>query len=158
MLTIEQRIGKLEDDAAIRALVASFADAESRNDQALVRELWENDGVFAIDKPMENRAEGIEKISELLSGIRGSKEFFVQFIHSGLIDINGTSARGRWLVREVAKGQGQYYNNFAFFDDTYEKHGGKWLFRKRSYHYAYLDLTSFTGDAIPLPASLDVPL
>jgi len=51
MLTIEQRLEHLEDEAAIRDLVARFADAATRGDYETVRSLFKPDAVFTIGEP-----------------------------------------------------------------------------------------------------------
>jgi len=51
MLTIEQRLQHLEDEAAIRDLAARFADAATRGDHVTIRSLFMPDGIFTIGEP-----------------------------------------------------------------------------------------------------------
>ena len=51
MLTIEQRLQQLEDEAAIRDLAARFADAATRADYETIRSLFTPDAVFTIGEP-----------------------------------------------------------------------------------------------------------
>ena len=51
MLTIEQRLQHLEDEAAIRDLAARFADAATRADYETIRSLFTPDAVFTIGEP-----------------------------------------------------------------------------------------------------------
>lgn len=154
MSSLEDRIQRLEDEKAVRDLVARFADSETRGDQDDVRKMWHPDGVLTINEPFTRTGKGVDAIREFLSYLRGSKDFFVQFIHTGVVAIDGDRASARWLVREVAKGGETFYHNYGFFTDTLEKHDGQWLFRERSYHYIYLDLKPFAGDAVKLPQGL----
>lgn len=154
MKSMEERIQRLEDEAAIRNLAARFADAATRNDLEGNRQLWKQDGVFTISAPVAGTANGVDKIIEFIHGLRDNKDFFVQFIHSGVLEIDGDHAHARWLVREVAKGSGQFYSNFALFLDEMERIDGQWLFASRTYQYVYLDFSAFSGDAIALPAEL----
>lgn len=154
-ITLEQRVQRLEDEAAIRDLAARFADAETRGDQETVRSLFRPDAVFRIGAPNAVTCEGVDAIVAFLEGLRGGKEFFVQFVHSGLIQIDGDTASARWLVREIALVPGKtYYNNFGFFIDEIERVEGQWRFRSRSYRYLYLDTDPFSGGAVAFDAEI----
>lgn len=156
MPTIEQRLQHLEDEAAIRDLAARFADAASRGDHRTISNLFKRDAVFTIGEPNKVTVSGADEIAALIDKLRSGKEFFVQFVHSGLIHLDGNTASARWLIREVALGAGKsgsgksYYNNFGFFIDELEKVSGKWLFKTRHYPYVYLDTDPFTGNAVDL--------
>ena len=97
----------------------------------------------------------------LLHKLRDGKDFFVQFVHSGLVKLDGDTASARWLVREVGLGPAKsgagksYYNNFGFLIDELEKTDGKWLFKTRTYPYLYLDTDPFTGKAVALKADIN---
>lgn len=154
MLTTEPRLQRLEDEVAIRELASRFADAGTRNDIQAIKTLFCPDVVFSIGKPNAVEARGPEGIGELIQKLESGKDFFVQFVHSGLVKIDGSRASARWLIREIALGSEpggdgkSYYNNFGFFHDELEKTEGKWLFKSRTYQYIYLDTDSFTGKAI----------
>ena len=154
MATLEERVERIEDEAAIRDLIARFADGETRNDQEYVRGLWVHDCVFTINEPNLQTFRGLEDIMNFLSQLRGSKEFFIQMIHSGVVEINGDEAHARWLVREVARGGDKFYQTLGLFTDVLVKQGDRWLFRERAYHYVFLDLNPFPGDVFPLPPEL----
>ena len=160
MLTIEQRLQHLEDEVAIRDLAARFADAATRADHETIRTLFKPDGVVTIGEPFAVTCKGIDEISALLHKLRDGKDFFVQFVHSGLIQVNGNTASARWTTREVGLGPAKsdtgksYYNNFGFFIDELEKVDGKWLFQTRTYPYLYLDTEPFTGKGIVLSADI----
>jgi hypothetical protein len=160
MLTIEQRLQHLEDEAAIRDLAARFADAATRGDHVTIRSLFMPDGVFTIGEPFAVTSRGVDEIGALIHKLRDGKDFFVQFVHSGLIQLDGNTASARWLLREVGLGPAKsgpgksYYNNFGFFIDELEKVDGKWLFKTRTYPYLYLDTDSFTGKGVALNADI----
>jgi len=103
MQNVEERIQKLEDEAAIRDLAAAFADATSRDDKAEYTTSWKKNGVFTIGAPLTNVCNGVEEILAFISKLRDDKEFFVQFVHSGVVAVNGDHATARWLVEEVAR-------------------------------------------------------
>jgi hypothetical protein len=165
MLTIEQRLQHLEDEAAIRDLAARFADAATRADYETIRSLFTPDAVFTIGEPFAVTCKGPNEIVALIHKLRDGKDFFVEFIHSGLIQLDGNTASARWLLREVGLGpvksgpeksdpEKSYYNNFGFFIDELQKVDGKWLFKTRTYPYLYLDTDSFTGKGVALNADI----
>jgi hypothetical protein len=158
MLTIEQRLQVLEDEVAIRDLAARFADAATRGDHDTLRTLWKPDGVLIIGEPFPITCKGIDEITAHIRKLRDGKEFFVEFIHSGLIKLDGDMASARWLVREIGLGPGKsgksFYNNFGFFIDEFERVAGRWLFKTRTYPYLYLDTDSFNGKAVAMNADI----
>ena len=62
MLTIEQRLQHLEDEAAIRDLAARFADAATRADYETIRSLFTPDAVFTIGEPFAVTCKGPNEI------------------------------------------------------------------------------------------------
>ena len=152
--TLEERIQKLEDEAAIRDLAATFADAVTRNDKAQIASVWKKNAAFAIKAPFNNVCNGVDEIVALIASLRDVKEFFVQFVHSGVIDVQGDHATARWIMQEVGKGGEKYYHTNGIFSDEMEKVNGKWLFTARAWHFAYLDLSAFTGTGYTLPNAL----
>jgi hypothetical protein len=104
MLTIEQRLQHLEDEAAIRNLAARFADAATRADYETIRSLFTPDAVFTIGEPFAVTCNGPDEIVTLIHKLRDGKDFFVEFVHSGLIQLDGNTASARWLLREVGLG------------------------------------------------------
>ena len=113
-----------------------------------------------IGEPFTVTCKGIDEVDALLHKLRDGKDFFVQFVHSGLIQVDGNTASARWIMREVGLGPAKsvpeksYYNNFGFFIDELEKFDGKWLFKSRTYPYLYLDTDQFTGKGVPLNADI----
>ena len=160
MPTIEQRLQRLEDEAEIRDLAARFADAATRADHKTLRSLFKPDAVFMIGEPANVTLKGVDAIDAHIQKLRDNKDFFVQFVHSGIIQLNGNTASARWLMREVGLGDAKngprksYYNNFGLFLDELEKVEGKWLFKTRNYPYLYLDTDPFTGKGIALKAEI----
>ena len=75
----------------------------------------------------------------------------MQFVHSGVITLDGASATARWVIEEAAKGGEKYYHNYCVVSDRMEKVDGKWLFAERFFHFAYLDFAPLTGNAYALP-------
>lgn len=146
------RLKELEDKAEIHALVARFADAATTNDYDTFKSLWAKNGTWTIHKPYFATAEGVEKIDEMFRSLEKGRAFFVQFVHTGVIELDGDKATARWVVHEVSEGpEASYYNNYAMYIDSLKKVKGGWRFVKRDYHYMWVDKGSFGGDVFPLP-------
>src|SRR5688572_13637740 len=118
----KKRLEVLEDQAEIHALVARFADASVAADYDEFAGLWTTDGKWTIHEPFQASSEGVENIVEMMRSLRKGREFFVQFAHSGVIELKGKKATARWVMREVSKGPGEvYYNNYALYIDSLRK-------------------------------------
>jgi hypothetical protein len=158
MSTLEERIQHIEDDSAIRELVARFADTTTRTDHDAFSNLWvsqsNNKPIWTLSKPFAMSATGIHEIMDMIRKLRDTRDFFVQLVHTGVLDIKGDRATGRWIMHEVAKGPGEvYYNNYSQYEDAMEKHGGKWYFARRDYKYMFLDSESFIGNIFQAPVA-----
>jgi len=153
MDTIEQRLQRLEDEAAIRTLVARFADAAVLADYEAFRSLWTTNGKWTIHEPFLMSAEGAENINEMLRQLRKGRAFFAQFVHSGIITITGNKANSRWIIHEESEGPANvFYNNFGVYLDHLERTiEGSWQFVSRDYHYMWLDTEAFPGEPLMLP-------
>lgn len=148
MPTIEQRLQRLEDEAAIRDLVARFADTATRADYASFAALWAPNATFVINKPFYASATGTEAIVAMMRKLRDGRDFFVEFVNSGVLDIQENHATARWILHEAAKSPGEhYYTPYGLFFDELAKVDGQWLFARRSFEYLFVDLSPFTGDA-----------
>jgi hypothetical protein len=141
---------RIADELSIRDLVARFANACSPPNYDAFATLWlpgdQNNPQWTLSDPYAMSATGIGEIVAMLRRLLATRDFFVQLVHSGVVEIDGDRATGRWIMREVAKGPGEtYYNNFAIYDDEFNKVNGKWYFARRSYTYMFLDSSSFGG-------------
>lgn len=151
-LTTEERLINLEDELAIRNLVGKFADTSTNANYQGLKALWTADGVFTINLPFYNSRTGADEIAAFIKTLREERDFFVQFVHSGVIEVNGNTATARWIIHEVAQGPGEkYYNNYGIFNDKMEKINGVWFFTSRSYDYMWIDTTKFSGQTVKLP-------
>lgn len=143
-----------KDDLAIRNLVARFADVCTVDDGDGFRALWAPDGVWEVSDPFPARAAGVDSIVTLYHQLRSPHATFVQMPHSGVVRIDGDTARGRWVMQEVGRNPatGLNYNNFGLYMDTLVRTGGDWCFTRRSYQYLWVDVTTpIPGQSIPVP-------
>ena len=154
-LTKKEQVQNLADEAAIRNLVARFADACIVADYDAFKSLWAAHGKWTIHEPFLTSAEGIQNIDAMVRNLRKGREFFVQFALSGVIKLKGAKATARWVMHEVSKGpDDKYYNNYAIYTDVIKKIKGQWRFVQRDYHYMWIDTGAFPGDVFALPAGI----
>src|SRR6266567_2863006 len=88
-LSKKKRLKNLEDEAAIRALVARFIDAFVVSDVEAFKTLWVKEGSWTIQHPNFHSSEGIDKISEMFIALKKESDFVVQFAQSGVIKLDG---------------------------------------------------------------------
>ena len=104
----QSRLDRLLDEAAIRDVIARFADAATRSDYAMFATVWAPDGEFIIgEAPHSQRAAGVDDNVALLRKLRTGKDFFVQFALPGVIQIDDDQATTRTFVHESARGPGE---------------------------------------------------
>lgn len=152
MATIEERIQKLEDESAVRNLAARFADAATRGDFEEFESLWTRDAVWKLNEPATVVCNGIAEIMTHIKKLRNSKDFFVEFVPTGVVEVEGNRASARWTIHEVATGPGGvYYNTYGLFSDKMVILDGKWVFSERVYDYMWMDHLPFNGDSFKLP-------
>ncbi|HUD47134.1 MAG TPA: nuclear transport factor 2 family protein [Candidatus Baltobacteraceae bacterium] len=149
---LEKRISLLEDEAKIRSLVSSFADAITRANYEDIPSLFDKTARFQIHHPANVSCNGIKETMGLLDKLRSSKDFFVHFIHSGEVVINGETAEGRFIIHEVGMGKpSSFYNTYVTASDSFRRRGKSWVFTERVFDYIWLDTKPFSGDAFKLP-------
>ncbi|KAJ5464814.1 uncharacterized protein N7458_000500 [Penicillium daleae] len=123
VLSAMDRIQHIEDELAIRDLVARFANACSPPDYESFSKLWVPDSnrkpIWILSKPFSMSATGVNEIVDMVKRLLEPRDFFAQMVHSGVIEIDGDRATGRWIMHEIGKGPGEsYYNNFAIYEDV----------------------------------------
>ncbi len=142
------------DELAIRHLVAAYADAVNRRDEALWASTWAEQSVWDL---RGNKFEGRGAIVEMWRGAMASFEFVVQLVYQGTLEIGEDTATGRWNLCEHLRPQNADNGlfNIGSYADEYVKIDGQWLFSCRSYHVLYSDegRGDMSGTAIPLPAN-----
>lgn len=147
MPNTEASLTRLLDEAAIRDATARFADTIMRQDYAGFRTLWADDAEWAIGKPFESRAKGVDDIVSMLRNLWKGNKYFIQFAVQGVIEINGDDATARCVCHEAASGPGgRYYRNHGVWFDRLRRANNGWVFTSRIYQYLWLDMSPFTGD------------
>lgn len=129
-------------------MVARFADTTTREDYEDFAALWAPNATFVINQPFFTTATGTGDILAMLRRLRNGRDFFVQFVNSGVLNIAKNQATARWVLHEAAKSPGEHhYTPYGIFFDEMEKVDGQWRFTRRSFEYLFLDLSPCAGDA-----------
>lgn len=148
---LKARLRALEDEAEIQRLAARFSDAVNERDVAAFRSLWAGQGaVWEIGEPLPLRSEGLDAVVRMLEGLFVIEHYFMQMTHTGVIQIDGDQATARFAIREHGRGEDTFYDNLAVYEDELVRQTDGWRFRRRSYHYRFLDQEPFPGTAYPV--------
>ncbi|MBT4160740.1 MAG: nuclear transport factor 2 family protein [Gammaproteobacteria bacterium] len=128
----------VEDELAIRHLVAAYADGVNRRDQELWASTWSESSSWTLPG---TTVEGKEAVVGLWVAAMGGLEFVVQLVHQGTLEINGDKATGRWYLTEHLRAQGasDTRTSVGTYKDEYVRENGSWLFANRVYEVLYSD-------------------
>ncbi len=124
------------DELAIRNLVARYADATSRRDEAAWRATWAPDCTW--DLGGDRVTHGPDEAVTLWRSSIAKYPWVVQMPASGLIEQIDGAARGSWYVLElnhVADGAGVMH--LGHYRDCYLKQPDGWRFASRAFHLVY---------------------
>lgn len=126
----------VEDELAIRHLVAAYADAVNRRDEALWSSTWAEDGVWSLPG---RSVEGREAVVAMWVAAMGSFEFVAQLVYQGTLQIEGDQANGRWYLTEHLQPVGADEGRFTIgtYADEYIRQDGDWRFASRQYEVLY---------------------
>lgn len=125
----------LADERAIERLIARYADAVNRRDGEEWAALWTEDGVW---KAFGHSFEGRDRVFATWSGAMQGFRFVFHVIHSGVIDVRGDVAHGRWTVSEqLQSANGEPSLLLALYHDDYRREKDGWRFARRELEVRY---------------------
>lgn len=151
MSQIISQNNQLFHELLIQKQVAKFADAVNRRDRKEFTSLWLSDGIWELKPPLNINVQGKENIEQTFTQLLNNWEFFVQMVHSGVIEINDHQAKARWCMNEIGRNyEGKGFQNFGMYEDELVLQEDSWLFMKRTYHFAYIDEPQLSGMAFSL--------
>jgi uncharacterized protein (TIGR02246 family) len=137
-------MANLEDELALRNLMARYVDAVNRYDADAWIATWAEDGVWNL---LGNPVEGREAILGLWQQMMATFEYALLFPSSCLFEIDGDSASGHWYIHEYSRDlEGNSGVILSRYVDTYVKRDGEWLFKTRDYGFIYNGPSDFSGD------------
>lgn len=123
---------KYEDEMAIRALAAAYADAVNRRDAEGMAAVMAPDGV--IEKPgYGDPVRGRDIILKRYRRLQRERDFLCQMIHSGIVHVDGDRARARWWFSEtkLPAGNGDWMNMIGVYQDEAVRLPEGWRFSRR---------------------------
>lgn len=137
----------IADRCEIEALRGEFADALMMRDYDRFTSLFTEDGAWRI--PYINaELVGREEIRAGIERMQGLWDYFVQTVHSGMIQLEGDAAVGRAYISEFGRMRdGRLELNYAMYHDRYQHTPDGWKFAERVYEVRYLDTTPLAGSA-----------
>jgi len=137
------------EELAIRNLVARYADAVNRRDEALWGSTWAADGEWLI---LGHQPRGRDDVVALWRNLMGSFSFVLQLIHSGNVDIGADHVTGRWYMSEIWKrADGSSGLTVGVYQDFYVQTEGDWRFSRRRIDLLYMGPPDLSAEPIPLP-------
>jgi ketosteroid isomerase-like protein len=140
----------VEDELAIRALVARYADAVCRRDPDAWAATWAQDCRWDLGggRVTNGRAQTLE----LWRTATAKYDWVGQVVTTGLVDIEGEDrARGSWYLIEFNnRAQGDGTLHLGHYDDEYVRTADGWRFASRAMHMIYRGAMD-RGTVIPLP-------
>jgi ketosteroid isomerase-like protein len=137
------------DELAIRNLVARYADAVTRRDEAAWTATWAKDGEWWM---MGSPTRGREDVVALWRTLTGPLAFVIQIPTTGLIELRGDCAVGRWYITEhIRGGDGSAMLILGVYHDRYRREDGEWVFETRRFDPLYMGPPDLSAEARPFP-------
>lgn len=130
MPSLEERLRRLEDEAAIEQLLVEFVAAcdDGPYDADRIAALFADDAVLELG--FLGRHEGREAIHAFFVDVGRRIVRTVHFQANYRIDVDGDEARGRWYGFETPTFDGRATWGAFTYDDRYVRRGGKWLIQR----------------------------
>lgn len=140
MMTLEERVQRLEDYEALRALQSRYQRAIDFHDWDALKEIFAEDAVCQYNSGKISY-EGADKIIAFLSKSLTKAIKSSHMIHGGEIDIQGVTATGTWYLEDFLLHKFFFVklHGSAVYKVEYRKDGGQWKIARigyqRGYHY-----------------------
>jgi len=134
----------VEEEIAIRDLVARYADGVNRIDQNVWGATWAEDGQWSS---MDMEVHGRDNIVQFWLGAMEGFKFAIHMNNSGTLNISGDTASGRWYLTEYTCDlEGTGATVLGVHDDLYVKTAGNWLFKERRFQIFYMGPADLSAD------------
>ncbi len=128
--TVEQKLLEIADREEIRALVSRYALGIARNFP--VHEFFTEDAIFIDRIPGRDVREFRSRatLRAMYDGVpRGTPP--LPMIHNHILEIQGDEATGQCSVEIRWVEQGESVISSGYYDDSYRRVNGRWMFAKR---------------------------
>ncbi len=133
----------LEDEARIRALVATYAQAVARRDAATWGATWADDGQWNV---LGQAPQGRAAVVALWEGLMTRFPVIVHRATDGLVCVEGDTATGAWSITEQGKtSEGDGILLLGHYDDAYVRTAEGWRFQRRTLSVFYQGPPDLSG-------------
>lgn len=138
----------VEEEIALRNLMATYVDAVNRSDATQWIGTWAEGASWNL---LGTPVSGKENILGLWQQMMGGFEFALMLPSSCLFSIDGDNAQGHWYLHEYTRDRdGNCMTILSRYDDTYVKEAGAWKFKSRSYRFIYNGPADLSGSFTPI--------
>ena len=139
----------VEDELAIRNLLARYADAVCRRDASAWIATWAMDCFWDLGGGRVTR--GRDETLALWKDSIGKYRWVAQLPASGVVERVDGAVRGRWYVLELnQRADGSGVMHLGHYRDTYRCTDEGWRFGSRTFHLVYRGAMD-PGSVNPLP-------
>src|SRR3546814_5094944 len=125
-------VSEASDKLSIYELAAAYTDAVNRMDWAAMAQVYCETGELRLgDAPAIIGRDAIRNAFERL--MCHDRNYVFQMTHSGLVEVDGSTARGRWWFSELKKptdGPPEYL--FGVYEDRMDRTEAGWGFDRKS--------------------------
>ena len=140
-------MNSLEDELALRNLMARYSDAVNRVDADAWIATWAQDAVWNL---LGNPVSGKDNILALWKQMMSSFEFALMLPSTCLFEVDGDTASGHWYLTEYTRDpEGAASTVLSRYTDTYTRKEGQWLFQSRDYSFIYNGPADLSGTYTP---------
>ena len=138
----------LNDELALKNLMAKYVDAVNRRDEAAWSSTWDESASWnLLGSPVTGRDNIVALWQQMMAGF----EFALMMPSSSLFEIEGDRASGHWYLQEYTRDlEGNAATVLSRYLDTYCKRDGQWLYSSRSYSFIYHGGADLGGSYTPL--------
>ena len=142
-------MSQLEDEQALRDLMATYLDAVYRNDGEAWKATWAEDSEWNL---LGNAVTGRDNIYAMWQGAMASFDFALMVPSISKFEIDGDTATGFWYLQEFTRDHdGNTSNIVSRYLDSYVRENGRWLYKTRVYNFIYNGPADLSGSYSPLP-------
>ena len=133
----------VEDELALRNLMARYVDAVNRYDGDAWAATWAEDATWNL---LGTDVQGRDNIVGLWQQMMESFDFALMLPSTCLFEVSGDKASGHWYLHEHTRNnEGERATILSRYMDTYTRVNGEWLYQSRQYEIMYQGPADLSG-------------